>query len=114
MENREQWHALIPPDPARMAAARGMRENYQREIASLPGVKPCLEKLRTGGIEPERVLKYLAVLVVLERDARWRNDTEKIKTTLKKLGGGLKRMAKEIETTYSSDAICPDLYALSL
>ena len=95
-------------------AVRKVREKYQREIESLRGVKPCLKKLQAMGIKPERVLKCLAALVLLEKDSTWGNDTEEIKVTLRELGRELQSMADEVETTYSSDAIRPDLYALSL
>jgi hypothetical protein len=105
--------ALAEHKPVALAV-RKVREKYQHEIENLPGVKPRLKKLQATGIKPERVLKCLAALVILEKDATWRNDTEEIKTTLRELGSELRRMADEVERIYGSDTIRPDLYALSL
>jgi hypothetical protein len=104
----EEQHAELAP------AVRNVRELYQRKILILPGVKSGLEKLRASGIKPERVLMCLAALVQLECDATWKNDTEKIKRRLLGLSKRLRDITGKIERAYCTDAMRPDLYALSL
>jgi hypothetical protein len=95
-------------------AVRRVREEYQREILSLPGIRSHLEKLKARGVKSERALMYLAALAQLETDATWQLKTEEIKTNLRKLAGRLQSIADEVEKEYSSDTIRPDLWAISL
>jgi hypothetical protein len=93
---------------------RELREQYEREISSLPRVKTYLDELKGKGVNTERVLMCLASLVQLERHAEWQSKTKKIKTNLQMLAGRLRSIAGEVEGEYSADTIRPDLWAMSL
>jgi len=95
-------------------AVRKLRERYEREISSLREVKTHLDKLKDRGVKPERVLKCLAAFVQLERDATWQNTVDANKANLRDLAERLRSIAGEVERTYDTDAIRPDLFALSL
>jgi hypothetical protein len=95
-------------------AARRVREQYEREILSLPGVKTHLDKLKDRGVKLERVLQCLAAFVILENDATWQLDADANKAHLRKLAKSLKIIAEEVKGAYRADAFRPDLFALSL
>ena len=95
-------------------AVRKLREQYEREISSLPEVKTHLDKLKDRGVKLKRVLKCLAAFVLLEKYARWQPNVDANKANLRKLAGRLRSIADEVERAYGADAIRPDLFAMSL
>jgi hypothetical protein len=95
-------------------AARKVREQYEREISSLPGVKTHLDNLKDRGVRLERVLKCLAAFVILENDATWQLKADANKAYLRKLAKSLVTMAEEVKGAYGADALRPDLFAMSL
>lgn len=95
-------------------AVRTLREQYMREISSLPEVKTHLDKLKARGVKLERVLKCLAVFVLLEKHATWKGEVDANKANLRELAGRLGSIADEVEGAYRADAIRPDLFARSL
>ena len=109
-----QSPAFGEPNKREAPAVRKRREEYQGEILNVPGVKAGLEKLRAAGINPGRLLKYLAAFVQLELDASWTNRTKEIQRALMKLARVLRRSAEELPMTYGADHIRADLYGLSL
>jgi len=88
-------------------------EETQREIVASPDVKSILEELKAKGILPARVVKHAAQFVLLEK-APWRWNLEENKKRLHAVAKRLRKIADEVEATYRSDAIRPDLWAMQL
>lgn len=95
-------------------AVRSISEKYQHEIVGLPGVNSGLNKLRDRGLKTKRVTRYLADLVLLEKDATWRAGTEEAKKAVRILARQLRGVADEVEKAYSTDNIRPELWLMSL
>jgi len=95
-------------------AVRKVRERYAREISSLPEVKTHLDKLKDRDVRPERVLKYLALFVQLEKDGTWQAMMAEKNANLRELADRLQSIANEVERAYDAGANRPDLFAMSL
>ena len=114
-----KWLAVESPSFAKQnaesaPAARKVREQYECEISSLPGVKTHLDNLKDRGVRLERVLKCLAAFVILENDATWQLNADANKAYLRKLAKSLRTIAGKVERAYTADALRPELFALSL
>ena len=101
---------LIPP------SVQEIRGDIQDRIAALPEVKSCLRVLRARGLSAERVLKYVATLVLLDAREGWRKDKRirKIPDKWRRLAKRLRTAAEEVDHTYTADSTRPDVLALSL
>src|SRR5262245_711398 len=95
-------------------AVRNLREQYEREISSLPEVKAHLDKLKARGVKPERVLKCLVAFVLLEKHGTWEATANANKANLRNLAKRLGSLAGKVKEAYGADANRPDLFALSL
>ena len=102
-----------PPLPIR-DTAREMRRNIEAEIAAIPEVKTHLEWLQVTKVGAEKILKYLAALVLLETKSQWRKKTQWWKTHLRGLARRLRAFADEVESAYGTETSRHDQWGLSL
>jgi hypothetical protein len=116
MRKANQKHRPLGLEPPIQPSVQKIRGDIQERIAAMPDIKSCLRVLGKRGLRAEKVLKYVAMLVLIDMKDEWRKDKRirKNADNWRRLAKRLRNSAEEVERTYSTDATRPDVLALSV
>ena len=115
MRKTDRKHPKSPGPPIGPSVGE-MLEDIQNRIAAIPELKSYLRELKASGVSAERVLEYVATLVLLDtfegwpRDPRARGNAQEWRSLAKRL----QSVAEDVKDIYSTDSRRPDVLALSL